>query len=56
LYTSLRSLYHQCVDDSLVNVVPKDQIMLFKLSGATECHAPELEAELRRARKEVCAD
>jgi hypothetical protein len=39
-----------------MNVVPKDQIMLFKLSGATECHAPELEAELRRARTEVRAD
>jgi hypothetical protein len=45
----------QCMDDSLTNVVPKDQVMLHKLGGAPECHAPELAQELRAAKAEVGA-
>ena len=43
------------MDDSLTNVVPKDQVMLHKLGGAPECHAPELAQELRAAKAEVGA-
>jgi hypothetical protein len=43
------------MDDSLTNVVPKDQVMLHKLGGAPECHAPELAQELRVAKAEVGA-
>ncbi len=45
----------QCLDDSLTNVVPKDQLTSYKLGGATECHAPELAVELRDAKAEVGA-
>ncbi len=43
----------QCVDDSLTSDVPKKEVMLFKLGGAPECHAPELAQELRAAKAEV---
>ena len=45
----------QCLDDSLTNVVPKDQLTSYKLGGAPECHAPELAQELRDAKAEVGA-
>ncbi len=41
------------MDDSLTNTVSKDQVMFFKLGGATEYHAPELGLELRDAKAEV---
>lgn len=50
----LRTRVHvQCLDDSLTNVVPKDQLTSYKLGGAPECHAPELAQELKAAKAEV---
>ncbi len=43
----------ECMDDTLTNVIPKDQVMMQKLAGALECRAPELTQELRDARFEV---
>ena len=43
----------QCIDATLTNVVPKDQLTSYKLGGATECHAPELALELRNAKSEA---
>ena len=45
----------QCDDDSLTSDVSRKEVMLFKLGGAPECHAPELAQELRAAKAEVGA-
>jgi sarcosine oxidase gamma subunit len=45
----------QCDDDSLTSDMSKKEVMLFKLGGAPECHAPELAQELRAAKAEVGA-
>ncbi len=41
------------MDDSFEVVVEKNSLPSFRLEGVGECHAPELDLELRAAKMEV---